>query len=144
MILGKVALGFLGAAVVGGAMLCSDGFVTVRVNEHQPKGTHLHLVVPGALAPIGMKFVPREKMNEAERNVRPWLPAIRAAVDQIADYSDTTFVEVTNSSEHIRVSKVGASIVVDVEDPGETVHVSVPWRTIKSVLRELEEAGPSA
>jgi hypothetical protein len=33
---------------------------------------------------------------------------------------------------------------VDVEDPGETVHVSVPWRTIKSVLRELEEAGPSA
>jgi hypothetical protein len=144
MILGKIAMGMLGTVVVGGAILCSDGFVSVRVNEGAPKGSHIFFVVPGALAPIGMKFIPREHWKEVEKEVQPWLPAIRAAVDGLAEYPDTIFVEVIDRTDHVRVHKSGDSIVVDVDDPGETVHVSVPLRTIKSVVRELEEGIPPA
>jgi hypothetical protein len=144
MILGKIAMGMLGTVVVGGAMLCSDGFVSVRVNEHSPKGSHIFFVVPGALAPIGMKFIPRERWNEVEKELQPWLHTIREAVNGLAEYPDTTFVEVIDRTNHVRVHKKGDSIVVDVDDPGETVHVSVPFRTIKSVVRELDEGMPPA
>ena len=142
MILGKIAMGMLGTVVVAGAMLCSDGFVSVRVNERAPKGSHIFLVLPGALAPIGMKFIPREHWTRVEKQIQPWLPGLRAAVDGVADYPDTTFVEVVDRTDHVRVHKDGGSIVVDVDDPDEKVHVSVPFRTIKAVVRELEEGNP--
>ncbi len=144
MILGKIAMGMLGTVLVAGAILCSDGFVSVRVNERAQKGSHIFLVVPGALAPIGMKFIPRENWNQVEKEIRPWLPGLRAAVEGIAEYPDATFVEVIDRTDHVRIHKDGGSIVVDVDDPGETVHVSVPLRTIQSVVRELEEGSPPA
>jgi len=144
MILGKIAMGMLGTLVVGGAVLCSDGFVSVRVNEHARKGSHIFLVVPGALAPIGMKFIPRQGWSEVENQVQPYLPMMRAAVESLSEYPDTTFVEVIDAQDHVRVHKSGDSIVVDVDDPDETVHVSVPLRTVKSVVRELEEGVPPA
>jgi hypothetical protein len=142
MILGKIAMGMLGTVLVGGAILCSDGFISVRVNERAQKGSHMFFVVPGALAPVGMKFIPREHWNQVEKEVRPWLPGLRAAVNGIAEYPDTTFVEVIDRTDHVRVYKAGDSIVVDVDNPVETVHVSVPFRTIKTVVRELEEGSP--
>jgi hypothetical protein len=104
----------------------------------------MFFVVPGALAPVGMKFIPREHWNQVEKEIRPWLPGLRAIVEGIAEYPDTTFVEVIDRTDHVRIHKDGGSIVVDVEDPGETVHVSVPLRTIQSVVRELEEGSPPA
>ena len=142
MIIGKVAMGMMGTVLVGGAMLCSDGFVSVRVNQRAREGSHIFFVVPGALAPLGMKFIPREHWIEVEKEVQPYLPGIRAAVEGLSEYPDTTFVEVIDPSNHVRVHKSGDSIVVDVDDPDETVHVSVPFRTVKSVVRELEEGSP--
>ena len=48
-----------------------------------------------------------------------------------------TFVEVDQAGQHVRVSESGGSVIVDVDDPNETVHVSAPLRAIGSTLEEL-------
>jgi len=44
----------------------------------------------------------------------------------------------------VSVVKINGSLVVDVQDPGENVHVSVPLRAVRSAIHEIAEgAGPS-
>ncbi len=144
MILAKVALGTLGTVAVGGAILCSEGMITVQVQEHGPKGSHVSVVAPAMLVPIGMSFVPQEKLREAGGEIRPYLPTIRAALDELARCDDATFVEVNGPAEHVRVAKHWGALVVDVTDAEDMVHVSVPIRAARRVIERLTEAGPAS
>ncbi len=143
MILGKVALSALGTITVGGAILCSEGMITVRVQEHQPNGSHVFVVAPAMLVPIGMRFVPKERLQEIGSELRPYLPTIRVALEELSKSDDVTFVEVNAPSEHVRVAKHWGALVVDVNDAGETVHVSVPIRAARSAIERLARAGPT-
>lgn len=143
VILGKIALGMLGTVVAAGAIVSSEGMITVRVREKAPKGTHVFVVAPAMLVPIGLRFVPKENLQEAAARVRPWLPTIRVAIDELEKCDDSTFVEVVDSADHVRVAKSGGSIVVDVDDAGETVHVSVPLRAVRHTIERLAAAGPT-
>jgi hypothetical protein len=144
VILGKIALGALGTVVLGGTVLCSEGLITVRVREHKPNGSHVFVVVPAMLGPIGMRFAPRERLQEAAKQIRPYLPTIRVAMQELEKCSDATFVEVQSPNEHVRISKSWGAIVIDVDDADDTVHVSVPIRAVQSAIEELASAGPTA
>lgn len=137
MILAKFGVGFLCVTVTAGSLALSEGLVHVRVYEKRSEGTHLSLVVPGVLAPAAIFCVPSRHLQKASEQLRPWMPAIRAAVEQLKDERDMTFVEVDQAGQHVRVSKSGGSVIVDVDDPDETVHVSTPLRTIGGTLEEL-------
>lgn len=91
----------------------------------------------GVLAPAAIFCVPNRHLQKAGEQLRPWMPAIRAAVEQLKDERDMTFVEVDQAGQHVRVSESGGSVIVDVDDPNETVHVSAPLRAIGSTLEEL-------
>jgi hypothetical protein len=67
--------------------------------------------------------------------------AIRAALDGLRDSDDVVLVEVNEPGQHVEVVKSGGSIVVDVDDAGETVHVSAPIRAISSTVDQLADAG---
>jgi hypothetical protein len=41
------------------------------------------------------------------------------------------------------VTKSGGSIVVDVDDANETVHVSAPLRAVRQAIDQLAAAGPT-
>ena len=56
--------------------------------------------------------------------IQPWLPTIRASLDALRESEDITFVEVKEPGQNVRVAKSGGSIVVDVNENDETVHVS--------------------
>jgi prephenate dehydrogenase len=71
------------------------------------------------------------------------MPTIRAALDQLRESDDVTLVEVKEPGEHVRVAKEGGSIVVDVEEKDETVHVSTPIRAISSTVEQLAASAPS-
>jgi hypothetical protein len=142
VILGKIAIGMLGTAVAAGAILSSEGMITVRVREKAPKGSHVLVIAPAMLVPIGMHFVPKENLQEAGAQIRPWLPTIRAAIDELGKCDDSTFVEVIDPTEQVRVTKSGGSIVVDVDDAKETVHVSAPLRAVRQAIEQLAAAGP--
>ena len=143
ILLGKVALGIVGTAVAGVGVLCSEGMVEVNVVERQPEVHHVYVIAPAMLVPIGMHFAPRKDLSRAAEQIRPWLPTIRAALDQLRESDDVTLVEVKEPSEHVRVAKEGGSIVVDVQDKDETVHVSTPIRAISSTIEQLAASAPT-
>jgi hypothetical protein len=143
ILLGKIALGIVGTAVAGVGVLCSEGMIEVKVVERQPEVHHVYVIAPAMLVPIGMHFAPQRDLSRAAAQIRPWLPTIRAALDQLRESDDVTLVEVKEPGEHVRVAKEGGSIVVDVEDHDETVHVSTPIRAISSTIEQLAASGPT-
>jgi hypothetical protein len=143
VLFGKIALGIVVTALAGLGLLCSEGLIEVKVVERAPEVHHLYVIAPAMLVPIGMHFAPRRDLSHAAAEIKPWLPTIRAALEQLRDTDDVTLVEVREPGEHVRVAKEGGSIVVDVEDQDDTVYVSTPIRAISSTIEQLAAAGPS-
>jgi hypothetical protein len=138
ILLAKVALIAVGTAVAGGALISSEGFVHVSVHEKGPGGHNISIVVPATLATTSMHFVPKRHLREACDNMKEWGPTVTAAIDQLEKMDDFTLVEVTAKDQHVKVSKEHGSIIVDVNDPENTVYVSTPLRAIEATLKEIE------
>ncbi len=136
----KLGIGVMSAALVGGAALSSEGFIHVKVHEHQPGGTNINLFVPAALVPVALRFVPNHHIADTSEDLRPYLPVIDVAIPALADSPDGVLVEVAEPGEHVLITKTGGSIIVDVNDADDTVHVSVPLRAAQSALHEIAEA----
>ena len=143
ILLGKIALGIVGTAAAGVGVLCSEGMIEVKVVERQPEVHHVYVIAPAMLVPIGMHFAPRRDLSHAAAQIQPWMPTIRAALEQLRESDDVMFVEVKEPGEHVRVAKQGGSIVVDVEDRDDTVHVSAPLRAISNTVEQLAASAPS-
>ena len=141
--LAKLGIGVLGTALVGGAALSSEGFIHVKVHEKQPNGTNVNLFVPAVLATTALHFVPDRNFSHGSDHLRECLPIIDAAIPALEESPDGLLVEVIDPSEHVRVSKAGASIVVDVNDADDVVHVSVPLGAAQSAIHRVAEARPA-
>ncbi len=143
ILLGKIGLGIVGTALAGAGILCSEGMVSVNVETKQPEKHHIFIVAPAMLVPITLYFVPKEHLAQSAREIRPWMPTIRAALDGLRETDDVTFVEVKEPGQNVRVAKSGGSIVVDVTGDDENVHVSTPIRAMSSAIEELAAASPA-
>jgi hypothetical protein len=137
ILLAKITLGMAGVGLASAGVLCSEGVVSVHVIEKQPQGLHLHVIAPAMLAPIALHFAPQPVLANAARQMQPYMPAIRAALDGLRDSDDVVFVEVKGPGDRVEVAKSDGSIVVDVDEPTETVHVSTPIRAISSTVDQL-------
>src|SRR5579863_2882841 len=140
ILLAKLGVGLLGTAVVTGAALSSEGFIHVKVDEKQADGHHINLIVPAVLVPVGLRFVPRQHLSEAGQNLRANMAIIDAALPALEQCPDGVFVEVTEPGEHVFVAKSGGSIIIDVNDADDTVHVSVPLRAAENAIHEIVRA----
>jgi hypothetical protein len=89
-----------------------------------------------------MHFAPKDGISEASAEIQPWMPTIRAALAQLRECDDFALVEVKESGQEVRVTKSGGSLVVDVSNRDETVHVSAPIRAMSSAVEELAAAAP--
>ena len=139
ILLAKIGVGLLSTAVAGTALVCSEGFLSVKVHEKQADGTRFSIVLPAALIPATLAFVPARHFNHAGEQLRAYLPVIDAALPTLEKCPDGVLVEVIDPGEHVRVAKEYGSIVVDVDDPGEVVHVAVPLRAALSSIHEIAE-----
>ncbi|MGB7750701.1 MAG: hypothetical protein WCF88_04045 [Candidatus Acidiferrales bacterium] len=142
ILLGKVALGIAGTALAGVGLVCSEGMIEVNVVEKQPEAHHVYVLAPAMLVPIGTHFIPKHKLGQAAAEIQPWLPTIRAALEQLRAGEDITLVDMREPGQHVRVTKDGGSVVVDVTDEDETVHVSTPIRAIESTIEQVAAASP--
>ncbi len=142
ILLGKIALGMVGAAVAGAGLLCSEGFVDVNVVQRRDSPPHIHVIAPAMLAPIAVRLVPNDKLSHASEQIQPWLPTVREALDGLSDAPDMTLVEVSDPDEYVHVAKYGGDIVVDVANRDETVHVAAPIRAIHSTIEALASVAP--
>ena len=142
VLLGKVALGIAGTALAGIGLICSEGMIEVNVVEKQPEAHHVYVLAPAMLLPITMHFIPSRNLGRAAAEVKPWIPTIRAALEQLRAGEDVTLVEVREPGQHVLVTKTGGSVVVDVTDEDEIVHVSAPLRAIESTVEQVAAASP--
>ncbi len=134
--------GLLGVTALAGAgVVYQYGAVKVYVEEKKPGGERVRLWVPGVLAPVALKLVPTEELR-LPPEARRWMPALRAAGEELARVEDFILVDVQDGRAHVRIEKRNGALVIDVVSADETVHVSVPLRVVVSVARELEAAGP--
>jgi hypothetical protein len=138
--LAKLGVGVLGTVVVAGAALSSEGFIHVRVQEKHPNGTHINLIVPAAAVPIALHFAPREHLADASGDVKRYLPIIDAAIPALEQSPDGVLVEVVDRDDHVVITKSGGSLVIDVNDHDDNVHVSVPLRAAQSAVHEIAAA----
>lgn len=143
LLIGKIFLGAAGTVVAMGAVISSEGFVNVKVHEKKPDGVHLHIIAPVLLMNAGLQFVPRQHLREASEQIQPWLPVIDAAVQGLKESDDVDLVEVTQEDQHVKVATSGGALVVDVTDPENDVHVSLPLNEINRVVHEIAAAGPT-
>jgi hypothetical protein len=140
ILLAKLALGMAGVGLAGAGVLCGGGLVQVKVIEKEPQGHHINVIAPAMLAPMAVHYAPRRELGHAAREIQPYMPVVRAALDGLRDTEDVVLLEVKAPGEHVQVSKSRGSIVVDVEDARETVHVSAPVRAISSTVEQLAAA----
>jgi len=143
ILLGKVGMAIAGTVLAGAGIICSEGMISVNVETRSPEKHHVFVVAPAMLVPIAMHFIPKEHLADHTQEIQPWLPTIRASLDAVSEADDITFVEVNEPGQKVRVAKSGGSIVVDVNDNDETVHVSTPIRAMSSAIEELAAASPA-
>jgi hypothetical protein len=136
--LGKIALGFLVTAAAATGYIVQDGFVHVSVDEFTKDGTHLHLVVPAQLAPLGAHFVPARHLAEAQHKLHEILPALKLTVAELAKLPDSVLVEVRDADQHVLVSKSGDGLLVEEQSQQEHVKVWVPLRAIYDTADVLQ------
>jgi hypothetical protein len=142
VLLGKVALGIAGTALAGVGLICSEGMIEVKVVEKQPEVHHVYVLAPAMLVPIATHFIPSRKLGRASAEIKPWMPTIRAALEQLRAGEDITLVEVREPDQHVLVTTSGGSVVVDVTDKDDIVHVSAPISAIESTVEQVAAANP--
>lgn len=140
ILLGKIALGIAAMVATAGGLICSEGMIEVKVVEKQPEVHRVYVIAPALLVPMAVHFVPSHNFEQASAELRPWMPTIRAALDQLPEVDDVTVVEVTEPGQHVVVAKRGGSVVVDVTDHDDIVHVSTPIRAISSTIEQIAAA----
>ena len=143
MLLAKLALGLGGTIVLAGAYTFHEG--VMRVDEDHGDGRHVHVWFPAAVVPMAMHFVPRRQLEQAAVQAGPWLPTLRAVTKELKKYPEAELVEVSDAgpSQHVRIRTHNGRLLIDVDEPGEQVHVACPLAMLEGVADELETNAPS-
>ena len=144
MILAKLSHGAASTLMIAGVYTFREGTIRVDVDEHREGGAHVHVWAPAAVVPMALHFVPDDKIREATEHVNEWAPLVRIAAKELRKYRDTTFVEVEDGEDHVKVSTVGAKIQVDVTNPQENVHVTVPLAMVEDVIAQIAARQPAS
>lgn len=123
-----------------GAAVYRMGAVRITVHEKRANGVSLSLVVPAALLRLALAFVPDSELREPGDRTGAWWPMIGAACSQLERSPDGTFVQVESRTESVNIAKKGGALVIEVDDEGETVHLSVPLGSLHWLASRLERA----
>ena len=144
MILAKLALGTASTLMIAGVYTFREGTIRVDVDELREGGAHVHVWAPAAVVPMALHFVPDDKIREVTDHANEWAPLVRIAAKELRKYPNTTFVEVEDGEDHVKVSTIGAKIQVDVTNPQENVHVTVPLEMVEDVIAQIAARQPAS
>jgi len=138
----KFALGMASTIVFAGVYSFREGVIKVDVDEHRDGGSHVHLWVPAAAVPMVMHLVPKQHLRKASEQASEFMPLVEVVTSELRRYPDTTFVDVEDGKDHVRVSTVGTKLQIDVVNEEENVHVAVPLTTVRDVAHQLAADAP--
>ena len=144
VLLAKIALGFGATVVMAGAYTFREGLIRVDVDETRGEEHHVHVWVPAAIVPMAMHFVPRSQMLRAGEQSEKFMPLVHAVAKELQNYPEAELVEVHDGEQYVRIRTHNGNLMIDAEEPGQTVHVSCPLATIDDVSRELATLAPAS
>lgn len=144
ILLAKIALGFGATVVMAGAYTFREGLIRVDVDETRGQGHHVHVWAPAAIVPMAMHFVPRRQMLRAGEQSAKFMPLVHAVAKELQKYPEAELVEVHDGEQYVRIRTHNGNLLIDADEPGQTVHVSCPLATIDDVSRELAALAPAS
>ena len=128
----SIAVLVLGWAVLIAGVYMLGGVATVSVVDHT-EGVNIKLPIPMALVHAAVAttevFFLDEILDEIEIETggkfSEWGPAVLGILEVLEDVPNgTTFVEVDEGDQHVRVSKTRGKFRIEVDSPEVTVRVS--------------------
>ena len=140
--LAKAALGFGVTIAVVGAYVFHEGVIRVDVDENRAGGNHVHVWVPATTVSLGLRCVPRDRLEEAASKAQPFLPLLREISKELEKYPTAELVDVKDASDQVRVAIVDGRLQIDAVNEDQVVHVRVPAAAIRDVADRLEDAAP--
>jgi hypothetical protein len=128
-------IGFLIVVLLLTAYVIHAGFVVVHVKSRE---ANVWVPVPIALGHLVGAFVNFRLRDRPEfEKALEYREAAAEILKQLKDLPDAELVEVTKPHEHVRISKRGNSLCIDVENLNEKVKVRVPLRAARRLLESL-------
>jgi hypothetical protein len=143
MLLAKVALGCAGTLLLAGVYTFREGIMSVQ-EECPQEHRHVHVWLPAAVVPMALHFVPAHYTEHAASQAAPWMPTVRAIAKALEKYPNAELVDVRDAEQHVHVRTHDGKLLIDVDSPEESVHVTCPLATIEDVSRELNALSPAA
>jgi len=144
MLLAKIALGLASTVAFAAVYTFREGVIRVDVDEYRAGGSHVHLWVPAAVVPIALRCTPRNHLENAAENIKPWIPTIRQLAKELEKYPEANLVEVIDGDDHVQIRTHAGKLQIDVHEPGESVHVAFPIATLEEISGQLTENIPGA
>jgi hypothetical protein len=129
---------------LAGAYTFREGLIRVDVDETRGQGQHVHVWAPAAIVPMAMHFVPRGQMLRAGEQSAKFMPLVHAVAKELQKYPEAELVEVRDGEQYVRIRTHNGSLLIDANEPGQTVHVSCPLATIDDVSSELAALAPAS
>lgn len=142
LLLAKCALGLGATLAVATAFTFHEGVIRVDVDEHHHGDSHIHFWVPATAVSAAFHLAPRQHLQNAAAQARPYLPLLREVAKELQKYPNAQFVDVEDATSHVQIAMVEGKLHVDAVGDGETVHVALPARTLGDVADGLEDAAP--
>ena len=140
LILFGVPLLLVTPVVLIGSSLRTSGMIRVQVHEKN-EGCSFRMNVPAAIVPVALSIAPNEIWaeihHEMGRDGRRALPIARAALRELSNCPDGVLVDVRSRDEIVTIEKRNGTVQILVDTPDEVVRVSVPLKTVGSVLGRL-------
>lgn len=144
---GTVAVLLFGSLLLVAAPVASGmvepGITSVRVHDKQ-EDFHLYIPVPAAMIQAGLSVASAagafDEIGPMPEQARAWMPMARAAVEALAEAPDAVLVEVESPDEHVRITKDGSRLLIQVRSPEADVDVAVPARLATRIFDVLEHA----
>jgi hypothetical protein len=138
LILGGLALAFTLGIVSAAAYVRHQGFITVRVCERAPNGDDVSVRIPAALVDLSLPLLPRfggcgGGFCDFEKEAR----GFRTILRELKSLPDCDLVTVDAPYERVRIRKTGGDLIVDVQDHGDLVYVSMPVRVAEKLVRRM-------
>jgi hypothetical protein len=133
-----------GALVLAGAYTFHEGVIRIDVDESRAGGSHIHMWVPAALVPMTMHFVPRERLQDAAMRSQEFTPLAHALIKELKKFPEADFVEVKDGEDHVQIRTQAGKLQIDVDEPGENVHLLIPLSTLDDVVGQIEFSAPGA
>jgi hypothetical protein len=143
LIMAKVALGLGATLAVSGAYVFHEGVIRVDVDESNSGGAHVHFWVPATTVSLGMRVVPRHRLEHVAAEVRPYLPVLREAAKELKKFPDAKFLEVEDGMEHVFIGTEDGKIRIDAVSSSEKVQLWIPIETIEDVAERFEVDPPT-